>query len=310
MTTSLRIAFAGTPEFALAALDALVAARHEIVGVWTQPDRPAGRGRKLQASPVKQRALRLRLPQYQPASLKSAETQAQIRAAAPDVMVVVAYGLLVPAAVLGIPRFGCLNIHASLLPRWRGAAPIQRAMLAGDSETGITIMQMDKGLDTGDILWQQHTPIGPQESAGNLHDRLAALGATALLQVLGQLPSVPRRRQDDSRASYADKLTKGEARLDWRLPAVTLARCVRAYNPWPVAHTLHAQAVLRIWRAHALGVVAAAAPGTVMAAGAAGIDVATGDGVLRITELQPAGRRRLAAMDFSNARALAGVRFS
>ena len=308
MSPRLRIAFAGTPEFALAALEALAAGPHEVCGVWTQPDRPAGRGRKLTPSPVKRRALELGLPVQQPPSLKRAEAQTHIKDVEPDVMVVVAYGLILPPAVLAIPRLGCFNIHASLLPRWRGAAPIQRAILAGDRETGVSIMQMDAGLDTGDVLLKRATPIAPDESAGALHDRLAELGAHALLEVLARLPDLKRVPQPAAGVTYADKLSKEEAVLDWRRPAAELARAVRAYNPWPVAHTLHQGKPLRVWRATVVG-ADAGEPGTVLAAGRQGIDVATGAGVLRLLEVQPAGGKPVAAADFANGRRLAGARF-
>lgn len=310
MTTPLRIAFAGTPEFALAALAALAASPHRVVGVWTQPDRPAGRGRKLSPSPVKQRALELALPVHQPESLKPEETKQAIRDSQPDVMVVVAYGLILPKSVLGIPRYGCLNIHASLLPRWRGAAPIQRALLAGDAETGISIMQMDRGLDTGDVLKEVRTPVALDDTAQTLHDRLAPLGAKALLEVLAALPQVERRHQPETGVSYAHKLSKDEARLDWARSAEELARCVRGYNPWPVAYTFYDDAPLRLWRAVPLTLEVGDAPGTVLAAGKEGLDVATGKGVLRVLELQPAGGRVLAAADFARGRELKGARFA
>jgi len=310
MTTPLRIAFAGTPEFALAALDALAASAHRIVGVWTQPDRPAGRGRKLTPSPVKQRALALALPVHQPESLKDAEAQQALHDAGPDVMVVVAYGLLLPSKVLAVPRHGCLNIHASLLPRWRGAAPIQRALLAGDAETGVAIMQMDKGLDTGDVLQEVRTPITPEDTAQTLHDRLAPMGAAALLDVLARLPEAPRRKQAETGVTYAHKLSKEEARLDWSRSANELARAVRAYDPWPVAYGLQGGAPLKVWRAVALSGNTDAPPGTVVTAGAAGMDVATGKGLLRILELQPAGGRRLSAADYARGRELMGSRLA
>lgn len=309
MTTSLRIAFAGTPEFALPALDALAAAGHAIAGVWTQPDRPAGRGRKLTASAVKRRALELHLPVHQPDSLKSSEAQTKIKLAAPQVMVVVAYGLLLPQAVLAIPEFGCINIHASLLPRWRGAAPVQRVLLAGDAETGVSIMRMQAGLDTGPVYAARTTLITAQDTAGTLHDRLAKLGAQLLLEVLAQLPALEPVSQDDARATYAAKLTRTEARLDWTRPAMELARAVRAFNPWPMAWTLHRGEPLRILKAAALGTAATQPAATVLAANRDGIDVATGAGVLRITELQPAGGRVMRAADFSRARALTGLHF-
>ncbi|MDE1887672.1 MAG: methionyl-tRNA formyltransferase [Gammaproteobacteria bacterium] len=308
MTTPLRIAFAGTPEFALPALDALAAAGHAIAGVWTQPDRPAGRGRKLAASAVKRRALELHLPVHQPDSLKTVEVQAQIKRVAPQLMVVAAYGLLLPKAVLTIPEFGCINIHASLLPRWRGAAPVQRALLAGDAETGVSIMRMQAGLDTGAVYAARTTPIGAEDTAGSLHDRLAKLGAQLLLQVLAQLPALEPVAQDDARATYAAKLTRAEARLGWTRPAAELARAVRAFNPWPMAWTLYQGKPLRILKAAALGTAGAQPAGTVLAANRDGIDVATGSGALRILELQPAGGRAMRASDFSCARALAGLR--
>lgn len=309
MTVPLRIAFAGTPEFALAPLDSLTRSSHTIVGVWTQPDRPAGRGRKLAPSPVKRRALELGLPVHQPESFRTVAAKQALRDARADAMVVVAYGLILPASVLAIPRLGCLNIHASLLPRWRGAAPIQRVILAGDAETGVCIMQMDKGLDTGAVLLAEPTPIDSTESAGELHDRLAALGAkliVAVLDRLGRLKPVP---QDDAKATYAEKLSKEEARLDWKRPAEELARAVRAYNPWPVAHTLYEGQPLRIWRATALASAAAVQPGTVITAGRNGVDVACGEGSLRLLELQAAGGRAQDAGAFANGRELKGRRF-
>ena len=309
MSKRLRIAFAGTPEFALPSLGALLATNHEIVGVWTQPDRPAGRGRKLTASPIKQQALAHSISVNQPISLKSTSTHRQLRNLKPDVMVVAAYGLLLPPAVLGIPHYGCINIHASLLPRWRGAAPIQHALLAGDTQTGITLMQMNQGLDTGDMLDVRRTPIRADDTAQSLHDRLAKLGATAIVELLAVLPEVRRLAQDESTATYAAKLTRAEARVDWNTPAAAIALRVRAYNPWPVAHTQWYGEWLRIWMAQSMSSATHDKPGTVIATGGAGIDVATGNGVLRIQELQVAGRRRIAAADFAHGRALVGERF-
>ena len=309
MTQALRIAFAGTPEFSLAALDAIAASRHQLVGVWTQPDRPAGRGCELSTSPVKRRALELRLPVQQPEDFKTDAARQALVDAKPDVMVVVAYGLILPKAVLAVPRYGCLNIHASLLPRWRGAAPIQRAILAGDAETGVAIMQMDKGLDTGDVLLEKRTPIADDDDAQSLHDRLAGLGAHALMQVLDALPEVQPRKQAATGATYAAKLTKEEAKLDWTRTATELARAVRGYRPWPVAFTFHLGQPLRIWRAVPVTATATQAPGTVLKAGREGIDVAAGEGVLRLLELQPAGGRMQSASDFANGRQLAGARF-
>jgi methionyl-tRNA formyltransferase len=306
---NLRIALAGTPEFPLAALDAIAASSHELVGVWTQPDRPAGRGRRLSPSPVKQRALELKVPVHQPESLKSDEARQAIQDAKPDVMVVVAYGLILPKSVLAIPHHGCLNIHASLLPRWRGAAPIQRAILAGDAETGVAIMQMDIGLDTGDVLAELKTSIREDDTSQRLHDRLAKLGAEALMPVLDALPDVHPRKQAVAGVTYAEKLSKEEARLDWQRSAEELARAVRGYNPWPVAYTHYEGQPLRIWRASWMPSDAGIAPGTVLNAGRDGIDVATGKGMLRILELQAAGGRAQSAADFANGRPLQKARF-
>lgn len=308
MHKSLRIAYAGTPEFALPPLEAIVRSSHTLVGIWTQPDRPAGRGRKLMASPVKQRGLDIGAPIHQPENFKSAEAKQVLRDARPDVMVVVAYGLILPASVLAIPRLGCLNIHASLLPRWRGAAPIQRAILAGDAETGVAIMQMDKGLDTGDVLLEKRTPISDDDDSQTLHDRLSMLGAEALKQVLDALPETKPRKQASEAVTYAEKLTKEEARLDWDRSAAELARAVRGYNPWPVAYTQYQGQPLRIWRAKPVESSGKTLPGTVLAAGREGIDVACGQGSLRILELQPAGGRVQSAADFANGRDLAEVR--
>ncbi|MDE2091464.1 MAG: methionyl-tRNA formyltransferase [Gammaproteobacteria bacterium] len=305
----MRIVFAGTPEFALPALDALLATRHEIIGVYTQPDRPAGRGRKLTASPVKQFALTHALPLLQPVTLKTSAAHQQLKALAPDVMVVAAYGLLLPPAVLHIPRYSCINIHASLLPRWRGAAPIQSAILAGDTESGITLMQMNAGLDTGDILDVRKTAIRDEDTAQSLHDRLAKLGAEAIVELLAALPDVKCMPQDDSRATHAAKLTRAEARINWASSATDIARRVRAYNPWPVAHTQWRGEWLRIWAAQAIPSAESSLPGTVINARPEGIDVTTGDAVLRIKELQAAGRCRISAADFAHGRSLVGERF-
>jgi len=301
---ALRIVFAGTPGFAVPSLRA-AAAGGEVVAVYTQPDRPAGRGRGLAASPVKQAALELGLPVRQPDTLRTVEARAALRELRPDLMVVVAYGLLLPPKVLGIPRFGCWNVHASLLPRWRGAAPIQRTIEAGDAQTGVCLMQMEQGLDTGPVLLTLATPIGATETSGQLHDRLAGLGAQVLAEGLsllraGDLPMpVP---QPQAGATYAHKLEKSEAALDWALPAATLARKVRAFDPWPVAEAEVAGERVRIHAAEALPVAHAAAPGTLLAASRDGLDVACGEGVLRIRSLQRAGGRAITAADYLNAR--------
>jgi methionyl-tRNA formyltransferase len=301
MSPPLRIIFAGTPDFSVPPLKALLDSEHEVAAVYTQPDRPAGRGRKLTASPIKRVAVDHGIPVFQPQSLKDAPEQAELAALAADLMVVVAYGLLLPRAVLDAPRLGCVNIHASLLPRWRGAAPIQRAILAGDAHSGITIMQMEAGLDTGPMILKLSCPIGPGETGGSLHDRLAPLGAGALLQALPLIQSGQSvlELQDDSLATYARKLTKEEAVIDWQRPASEIERRVRAFDPWPVAQTLYAGKVMRVWSARA--VAGAGEPGRVVGAGRDGIDVATGDGLLRIARLQLPGKRAMSAPDFLNA---------
>ncbi len=301
MTSPLRIIFAGTPEFSVPPLQALLDSEHQVVAVYTQPDRPAGRGRKLTASPVKQLALQHGIPVYQPDRLKGAEEQAELAALNADLMVVVAYGLLLPQAVLDAPRLGCVNIHASLLPRWRGAAPIQRAILAGDERSGITIMQMEAGLDTGPMIHVLDCPIGDEETGGSLHDRLCDLGATALMQALPDIAAgtAGMTVQDDAQATYAHKLSKEEARLDWRKPAIELERQVRAFDPWPVAQTRYGGAALRVWAAKA--VPGSAEPGQVIHADRNGLDVGCGDRLLRITRLQLPGKRAMAVADFLNA---------
>lgn len=291
----MKILFAGTPAFAAAGLEALLLAGHQVPLVLTQPDRPAGRGLKPQASAVKQLALAKKLVVAQPVSLKEESVIGQLGAIGADAMVVAAYGLILPKSVLDLPRLGCLNIHASLLPRWRGAAPIQRAILAGDRETGVTIMQMDAGLDTGAMLLKQAIPIADDDNAQTLHDKLAALGAQLIVRSLHELPAAIA--QDPAQASYAAKITKAEARIDWARPAVELARAIRAYNPMPGAYTTWQGQPLKLWRAEAIA-AAAAIPGTVLQADAQGIVVAAGDGALLLHELQRAGSKRLAAASF------------
>ncbi|AKC86497.1 methionyl-tRNA formyltransferase [Pseudoxanthomonas suwonensis] len=300
----MRIVFAGTPDFAVPSLRA-AARTGEVVAVYTQPDRPAGRGRGLAASPVKQEAVARGIPVLQPETLRGAEAQRELRALAPDLMVVVAYGLILPRAVLAIPAHGCWNVHASLLPRWRGAAPIQRAIQAGDAETGVCLMRMEAGLDTGPVLLEQATPIGPEETGGQLHDRLAEMGAQVLADGLGLLRAgllpVPWPQPDDG-VTYAHKLDKAEARLDWQRPAAELARTVRAFNPWPVAEATVAGERLRIHGAIALEAGHGAEPGTLLAAGREGIDIACGQGVLRLRVVQRDGGRAITAADWLNAR--------
>jgi methionyl-tRNA formyltransferase len=277
----------------------------------TQPDRPAGRGRKLTASPVKQAALELGLPLAQPMTLRDPAAM-PTPASRPDLMIVIAYGLLLPAQWLAWPRLGCINLHASLLPRWRGAAPIQRAILAGDAETGVSVMQMDVGLDTGPVHAMRGTPIGERETAGTLHDRLAGLAAEALLAALPSLlaQSSVAAPQRDELATVAPKIAKAEAALDWRAPAVQLERRVRAFNPWPIAEAaLHDGRRLRIFDALSIGGGAGAAPGSIVAAGRAGIDVATGDGVLRLTRIQPPSGRAMEAEAYLAAHSMTGAAF-
>jgi len=298
----MRIVFAGTPEFAAQHLEALLQAGYPVVAVYTQPDRPAGRGQKLMPSPVKQLALQHGLPVMQPATLRDAEAQHALAALQPDLMVVVAYGLILPQAVLDTPRLGCINSHASLLPRWRGAAPIQRAIEAGDSESGVTVMQMEAGLDTGPMLLKVRTPIGPSDTGGSLHDRLAALGAQAVVEAVARLKagSLPGERQDDTLATYAHKLSKDEARLDWQRPAAELERLVRAFNPWPICHSSLAGDVLKV---HAARLVPGQGePGRILAAGKDGLTVACGTGALQLTRLQLPGGKPLDFADLYNSR--------
>jgi len=298
----LRVVFAGTPEFSVPCLEACRASGAEVVAVYTQPDRPAGRGRKLTPSPVKQAALAAGIAVEQPESLKSEEARATLAAYAPDLMVVVAYGLILPRKVLAIPRLGCWNVHASLLPRWRGAAPIQRAILAGDDESGVDLMQMEAGLDTGPVLLERRTPISGEDTGGSLHDRLSALGADALAEGLSRVLSgetlLPRAQPEDG-VIYAHKLDKAEARLDFRRPAIELERQVRAFDPWPVAEGDVAGEMLRIWAARAIE--GNGAPGSVLGMSREGIDIACGEGALRVTALQRSGGKRITAADYFNA---------
>jgi len=311
----LKVAFAGTPEFAAVALDALLQSRHEVVGVLTQPDRPAGRGRKLTPSAVKMRAVDANVPVQQPVSLKTEEALREFQSLNADVLVVAAYGLILPQSVLDTPVLGCLNIHASLLPRWRGAAPIHRAILAGDRETGVCIMQMDAGLDTGDVLLEKRCAIGEDETVAQLHDRLAQLGAQALLDALparcrGELLAVT---QAQTGVSYAEKLTKAEARLDFSLAAEELHRRVRAFNPWPVAEAILCGQRVRLWQSRRVddnAVDPQAAPGTIVRLDSEAVRVSTGDRDIEFLQLQWPGKKAQSAADFAHGRSLLGDVFA
>lgn len=304
----LRVIYAGTPDFAVPALAALHASDHEVIAVYTQPDRPAGRGRKLATSAVKQFATEAGLPVYQPLSLKDPVAQQELASLDADIMVVAAYGLILPVSVLETPTLGCINIHGSLLPRWRGAAPIQRAIETGDAETGITIMQMAKGLDTGDMLLKKAVPIGPDTIAATLHDELARLGAEGVLEVLPELcdGSLCGEVQDASQANYAAKITKEEAAIDWSQPAAVIARKVAAFNPFPIAFTTLGGKPLRIWRAHLSDERVAGEPGTVTVSPSQEILVATGEGTLSLDSLQLPGKKALDVKTFLNGRAIDG----
>ncbi|MBK0033335.1 methionyl-tRNA formyltransferase [Erwinia sp. S43] len=304
MSESLKIIFAGTPDFAARHLDALLSSGHQIVGVFTQPDRPAGRGNKLTASPVKQLAEQHNIPVFQPKSLRPLENQQLVAQLEADVMVVVAYGLILPEAVLGMPRLGCINVHGSLLPRWRGAAPIQRSLWAGDADTGVTIMQMDVGLDTGDMLYKLSCPIEASDTSATLYDKLADLGPAGMLTTLTQLAegSTTPEVQNEELVSYAEKLSKEEARLDWSLSAAQLERCIRAFNPWPVSYFIIDEQPVKVWKASVLPAVNNRQPGEILQADKLGIQVVTADGVLNIEELQPAGKKAMKVQDLLNSR--------
>ena len=317
MQKKARIIFAGSPEFAVPTLNALLASRHEVVAVLTQPDRPSGRGRSLQAGPVKKAALTAGVPVLQPASMKDSVIRDQLRELAPDLMVVVAYGMLLPETVLAIPGTACINVHASLLPRWRGASPIQSAILAGDAETGISIMKMDAGLDTGPVFCMEKLAITAQESAGELHDRLAKLGGQLLLRTLdpileGKLRSVA---QSTEGITHAGRIKKADGQINWTDSAVNIDRSIHAYNPWPVAQTSLRGEQLRCWSSavadqHATETQQSGlAPGAVLGTSAAGIEVQTGRGVLVLTEVQAPGRKRIAARDFAHSHPLDDVIF-
>jgi methionyl-tRNA formyltransferase len=300
----LRIIFAGTPDFAARHLDALLASGHQVVGVFTQPDRPAGRGNKLTPSPVKVLAAAHDIPVFQPKSLRPAESQQLVAELNADIMVVVAYGLILPQAVLDMPKLGCINVHGSLLPRWRGAAPIQRALWAGDSHTGITIMQMDIGLDTGDMLHKIVCAIEPEDTSANLYHKLAELGPIGMLTTLEQLAtgSAHAEVQNEALVTYAEKLSKEEARLDWSLPASQLERCIRAFNPWPMSYFLIDEQPVKVWQATVINEQPQVQPGTLITATKGGIQIATSEGILNILQLQPAGKKAMSAQDILNSR--------
>ncbi|MGU5740042.1 methionyl-tRNA formyltransferase [Aeromonas caviae] len=300
----LKLIFAGTPDFAARHLAALLSSGHEVVAVYTQPDKPAGRGQKLTASPVKELALAHDLPVYQPASLRNEAAQAELAALGADLMVVVAYGLILPKAVLDTPRLGCINVHGSLLPRWRGAAPIQRSIWAGDAETGVTIMQMDVGLDTGAMIRKVTCPIASDETSASLYDKLAGLGPQALVDTLDAMAAgnTAAEPQDDALANYAEKLSKEEARIDWSMDAVAIERCIRAFNPWPISWFDVAGQTVKVWQAEVVAQDHSQAAGTLLKADKQGIEVATGQGVLRLLTLQPPGKKAMSVSDLLNSR--------
>ena len=304
----MNIVFAGTPEFAVPSLQALLDSAHQVIAVYTQPDRPAGRGRKLSAGPIKELALAAGIPVYQPENFKSAQARAELAALQADLMVVVAYGLILPQAVLDLPKFGCLNIHGSLLPRWRGAAPIHRAVMAGDTKTGVTIMQLVKKLDAGDMLYKLECPITADATSSSLHDQLAQLGAQGLLEVIAQIAQgrAQPEVQDETLVCYAAKLEKNEAVLDWQQSSLELDRKIRGLNAWPVAQTLYKGEVLRVWRCAVLEDERQLAPGEINCS-AHELDVGTGNGLLRLQEVQLPGGKRIAGKDFLNAQNADGV---
>lgn len=305
MSDSLRIIFAGTPNFAACHLSALIHSSHDVIGVLTQPDRPAGRGNRLISSPVKQLAERYNLPVFQPLSLRKSEDRQSVADLNADIIIVVAYGLILPQPVLDLPRLGCINVHGSLLPRWRGAAPIHRALWAGDNQTGITIIQMDAGLDTGAMLHQTVCAIQPNDTSASLHEKLAKIGPDVLLTTLAQIAtgSTMAEPQDDTFTTYAKKLNKEEACLDWRLPAAQLERCIRAFHPWPTSYfSLKGQLVKVCAASVSTQPSCSQAPGTLLAADKFGIHVSTGEGILTLTLLQPAGKKAMPVQDLLNSR--------
>ncbi|WP_318413777.1 methionyl-tRNA formyltransferase [Photobacterium leiognathi] len=304
MSKPLRIVFAGTPDFAARHLAALLSSQHDVVAVYTQPDRPAGRGKKLTASPVKAIALEHDIPVYQPVSLRNEEAQQELAAIDADIMVVVAYGLLLPQEVLDTPRLGCINVHGSILPRWRGAAPIQRSIWAGDTETGVTIMQMDIGLDTGDMLKVATLPIEATDTSATMYEKLADLGPDALIDCLSDIAdgTAVAVKQDDEQANYAKKLSKEEALIDWTMDAAAIERCVRAFNPWPMSYFTVAEQNVKVWQTAVEADNQGKEPGTILSADKQGILVATGNGALRLISLQPPGKKAMSAADLLNSR--------
>ncbi|CAH8232561.1 methionyl-tRNA formyltransferase [Vibrio aestuarianus] len=305
MSQSLRIVFAGTPDFAARHLAALLSSEHEVIAVYTQPDRPAGRGKKLTASPVKQIAVEHNIEVYQPENFKSDQAKQQLAELNADLMVVVAYGLLLPQAVLDTPRLGCINVHGSILPRWRGAAPIQRSIWAGDSETGVTIMQMDIGLDTGDMLKIATLPIEATDTSASMYGKLAELGPQVLVDCIADIASdkAIATKQDDALANYAKKLSKEEAKIDWSMDAAFIERCVRAFNPWPMSHFDVAENTIKVWQSRVEAQTSNQPVGTIVKADKSGIYVATGNGLLVLEQLQVPGKKALPVQDILNARA-------
>lgn len=304
MPDSLRIVFAGTPDFAARHLEILLTSQHEVVGALTRPDKPAGRGKKLTPNPVKVLAEKHNITVFQPTTLHSEENQQWILKQQPDVIIVIAYGLILPKAVLDIPRLGCLNVHGSLLPRWRGAAPIQRSIWAGDKETGVTIMQMDVGLDTGDMLYKASCPIAPEDTSASLYEKLANIGSDALLKTLSLITSgkIQPEVQNEKLVTYAEKLSKEEARINWKLSAADLERCIRAFNPWPMSFFEIEGQPVKIWEANAIEKQTSAEPGTVLKADKEGIHIATANGILNITQLQPASKKAMSVENLLNSK--------
>ncbi|KIP68749.1 methionyl-tRNA formyltransferase [Vibrio sp. ED002] len=305
MSQSLRIVFAGTPDFAARHLAALLSSEHEVIAVYTQPDRPAGRGKKLTASPVKTIALEHDIPVYQPENFKSDEAKQELADLNADIMVVVAYGLLLPQVVLDTPKLGCINVHGSILPRWRGAAPIQRSIWAGDAETGVTIMQMDIGLDTGDMLKIATLPIEASDTSASMYEKLAGLGPDALIDCLADIATGNAEpvKQDDELANYAKKLSKEEARINWNDDAAHIERCVRAFNPWPMSHFEVAENSIKVWQSRVGEQTSDKPAGTIVQADKTGIYVATGNGTLVLEQLQVPGKKAMSVQDILNSRA-------